>query len=144
MARACCWLLAQTKVGAIANPPTCARGGMGRAAWLQCQKGRKATLYLIRCYGNGEAFYKVGITFCLGSRFRPMSMPYRWRTIARYSSYNAGRVWDLEQLLHGSKFAKYTPLLPFAGAGECYASSEELLAAMPAKTFILKPVTVDI
>ncbi|MBG8556149.1 hypothetical protein [Hymenobacter guriensis] len=113
--------------------------------WLTQQNGRKAVLYVIRCYGNGESFYKVGITFCLSARFTPFKMPYKWRTIARYSSQSAGKVFDLEQKIHAAGLASYAPLLPFAGKSECYAEVEAILSLLPAKgLFILKQVNVDV
>lgn len=129
----------------IINPaPATRRGGMGREAWVKQQNGRKAVLYVIRLYGNGEAFYKLGITFCLSSRFSALRfVGYKWRTVARYSSWSAGRVFDLEAKLHSAGFVSYTPLLPFSGATECYADCGALLAALPAKTFVLKS-TIDI
>ncbi|SNR92638.1 hypothetical protein [Hymenobacter mucosus] len=129
---------------ATSKSPTLARCGWGRAEWAARQKGRKAVLYVIRLYGNGEVFYKVGITFCLASRFTKLNLPYRWRTIARYSSYSAGKVWDLEQRLHSSDLSRYVPLLDFAGKTECYASAEQVLALLPPKTFILKHITADV
>lgn len=124
--------------------PALSRCGWSRAGWVARQKGRKAVLYVIRIYGNGEVFYKVGVTFCLSGRFTRLNIPYKWRTIARYSSYNAGKVWDLEQRLHAGEFSRYVPLLPFAGASECYADAAPILAALPTKTFFLKQAKGDV
>ncbi|NVO33269.1 hypothetical protein [Hymenobacter lapidiphilus] len=130
----------------MANPIQQRGAGVGcpRAAWVGMQKGRKATLYVIRCYGNGEVFYKVGISFCVASRFAAGKMPYRWRTLARYSSWDAGKVWDLEQLVHNSGLVSYAPLLPFAGKTECYGSADAVLLLLPDSTFILKSVMIDV
>jgi hypothetical protein len=118
---------------------------MNRNHWIQQQNGRKAVLYVIRLYGNGEAFYKVGITFCLSSRFSRLKLPYKWRTIARVSDYNAGRIYDLEQAIHAADLVKYVPLLEFSGKTECYANDEQVLGLLPAKgLFILKPVVMDL
>ncbi|MDO7849021.1 GIY-YIG nuclease family protein [Hymenobacter sp. M29] len=118
---------------------------MNRAPWIAQQHGRKAVLYVVRVYGNGEAFCKIGITFDLTRRFSRLRFAgYKWRTLARFSSYNAGKVFDLEQALH-QRFAalSYVPLLPFSGETECYGDAAPILAALPAKTFFLKP-TIDI
>ncbi|TGE07714.1 GIY-YIG nuclease family protein [Hymenobacter fodinae] len=126
------------------NTPACAPRGVGRAAWVAQQKGRKATLYVVRLTGNGETFYKVGITFCFSSRFTRLSLPYALRTFARFSSYNAGQVWDLEKRLHTALAAQtYQPLLPFAGHTECFTDAAAILALLPKQTFILKHVTQD-
>lgn len=121
-----------------------AAGDGGRAAWVARQKGRRAVLYVIRLTGHGETFYKVGITYCFSSRFTRLNMPYAVRTLARWSSWDAGRVWDLEQkmlaLVAGDGYA---PCLPFAGRTECFSSVETVLRALPADTFFLKHTKRD-
>lgn len=121
---------------------------MTRAHWIAQQHGRKAVLYVIRLYGNeGEPpFFKVGVTFCLTSRFRSLRfVGYKWGTVARFSSWNAGRVFDLEQRLHTAGFANYAPLLPFAGRTECYREVGPILEAMPkAGTFVLRNWVTEI
>ena len=113
---------------------------MKRAAWLAKQRGRKAVLYVIRVYNKqGEAFYKVGITFCFSSRFSRLKTVYRFRTLARFSSYHAGAVYDLEQRLHREFIGlSYTPLFSFSGYTECYCTAAPILAALPEGTFFLK------
>jgi hypothetical protein len=115
---------------------------MHRQQWIAQQHGRKAVLYVVKLYGNGaEApFYKIGITFDLSQRFRTLRFAgYKWRTVARYSSYNAGKVYDLEARLH-REFAglSYAPLLAFGGKSECYGEVGPLLAALPTGAFFLK------
>jgi len=113
---------------------------MKRAAWLAQQRGHKAVLYVIRVYNQqGEVFYKVGITFCFSSRFSRLKTVYRFRTLARYSSYDAGMVYDLEQRLH-REFGElsYIPSSPFSGYTECYREADAILAALPTNTFFLK------
>jgi hypothetical protein len=114
---------------------------MMRAAWIAQQRGRKAVLYVVRVYNEGEAFYKVGVTFNLSSRFSRLKSCYKWRTVARYSSWNAGRVWDLEQRLH-ARFAhlSYRPTADFGGKTECYNEVDSILSALPKSTFFLRPV----
>jgi hypothetical protein len=114
---------------------------MTRSAWIAQQHGRKAVLYVVRVYNEGEAFYKVGVTFSLSSRFSRLKTLYKWRTVARYSSWNAGRVWDLEQRLH-VRFAalSYLPTASFGGQTECYLECEAILRALPTSTFFLRPV----
>jgi hypothetical protein len=117
---------------------------MTRANWIAQQHGRKAVLYVVRVYSADEAFYKVGVTFCLSSRFSRLKTLYKWRTVARYSSYNAGKIFDLEQALHAHFAAlSYRPMADFGGRTECYSSVDEILTALPASTFFLKP-TIDI
>jgi hypothetical protein len=112
---------------------------MTRAAWIAQQHGRKAVLYVVRVYAEGEAFYKVGVTFDLSSRFSRLKTLYKWRTVARFSSWNAGRIFDLEQRLHAEfRRLSYLPTASFGGKTECYSSVDELLMALPASTFFLK------
>jgi hypothetical protein len=114
---------------------------MTRAAWISQQRSRKAVLYVVRVWCEGEAFYKVGVTFCLSSRFSRLKTLYKWRTVARYSSWNAGKVWDLEQRLHREFSAlSYCPSADFAGRTECYSEVAQLLSALPESTFFLRPV----
>lgn len=114
---------------------------MHKAAWIAQQRGRKAVLYVVRVWNEAEAFYKIGITFDLSARFARLKTSYKWRTLAKYSVYNAAQVWDLEQRLHG-QFAhlSYSPKADFNGKTECYAVAEEILAALPESTFYLRPV----
>jgi hypothetical protein len=117
---------------------------MTRAAWIAQQHGRKAVLYVVRVYNEGEAFYKVGVTFDLSSRFSRLKTCYKWRTLARFSSWNAGLVFDLEQRLHAEfKGLSYTPTAAFGGKTECYSECEAILKALPKSTFFLKQ-TIDI
>jgi hypothetical protein len=112
---------------------------MTRAAWIAQQHGRKAVLYVIRVYNEGEAFYKVGVTFNLGARFSRLKTCYKWRTLARFSSWNAGRVFDLEQRLHAEfRALSYTPTAAFGGKTECYSEAASILAALPVGTFVLR------
>jgi hypothetical protein len=117
---------------------------MQRSAWIAQQHGRKAVLYVIRVYNEGEAFYKVGVTFDLSSRFSRLKTCYKWRTVARFSSWNAGKVFDLEQRLHTEfRGLSYTPAASFGGHTECYSEAASILAALPSGTFFLKQ-TIDI
>ena len=115
---------------------------MNRAAWIAQQRGRKAVLYVVRVYTAGEAFYKVGVTYNILARWSRIRTLYRWRTLARYSSWDAGSVFDLEQRLHrGFGYLSYTPSLAFAGHTECYKDVGPILKALPWGTFFLKAAT---
>ncbi|SFQ49190.1 GIY-YIG nuclease family protein [Hymenobacter arizonensis] len=115
---------------------------MNRAAWIAQQRGRKAVLYVVRVYTAGEAFYKVGVTYNISARWSRITTLYRWRTLARYSSWDAGSVFDLEQRLHrGFAHLSYTPSSAFAGHTECYTDAAPILKALPRETFFLKLAT---
>ena len=112
---------------------------MTRAAWIAQQHGRKAVLYVVRVYSPTEQFYKLGVTFDISARFSRLKTLYKWRTVARYSSYNAGKVWDLEQRLHREfSHLSYTPTADFSGRTECYGEAGALLASLPKGAFFLK------
>ena len=112
---------------------------MNRAAWIAQQRGRKAVLYVVRVNTAGEAFYKVGVTYQLSHRFSKLRTLYRWLTLARYSSWNAGSIYDLEQRLHrGFAHLAYTPSSSFAGHTECYTEAAPILKVLPRGTFFLK------
>lgn len=81
-----------------------------------------ASLYLIRCYGNNEEFYKIGITTkTVASRFAGQSsLPYSYELIHLHTSDGAA-IWDLENILHRIyKESKYLPGLEFGGRFECF------------------------
>jgi hypothetical protein len=115
---------------------------MNKEQWIAQQHGRKAVLYVVRVWSDDEAFYKIGITFSFSTRFSGLKTSYKYRSIARYSSYNAGKIFDLEQALHRklSGFS-YRPAADFSGRTECYRLAEQVLAAMPTNTFFLKNTT---
>lgn len=123
--------------------PKCARakGGPGfrRSHWVENQKGRKAILYIITLHGNGETFYKIGITYRgVSARFRGC-LPYQLQTVALYKSYDAGKVYDLEHRVHKElKTCSYTPILRFGGETECFFSILPALHLLPKETFFLK------
>lgn len=137
--------VASSSMDFISSTPSPAPGGgagVGRASWVSQQRGRKAVLYVVQVYNESERFYKLGITFSLSSRFARLKSCYKWRTVARFSSYDAGKVYDLEQRLHSQfRALRYTPEAGFDGHTECYAEVGGLLAALPAGTFFLKNTT---
>ena len=127
------------KLTSLPSPAKSGGAGVGRAAWVAQQKGRKAVLYVVKVWSEDEVFFKVGVTFDLGRRFSRLKTCYKWRTVARYSSWNPGKVWGLEQALHRA-FAHlaYRPAASFSGFTECYGEVQQLLAALPVGTFFLK------
>jgi len=81
-----------------------------------------ASLYLIRCYGNSEEFYKIGITTkTVTSRFSGQSsLPYSYDLVHLFVS-SGEAVWELEKSMHRVyKDIKYLPELEFGGRFECF------------------------
>lgn len=83
-----------------------------------------ASLYLIKCYGNGEEFYKIGITTKpVRRRFGGKSqIPYDYDLIHLHCS-DGESVWELEKILHREyRDVKYVPALEFGGRYECFSN----------------------
>lgn len=79
-------------------------------------------VYIIRCFGNGEEFVKIGRTFCsLENRFdRHKSMTYNRELICEIKD-SAYRVFKLELLLKRKcKEFRYIPKIKFGGMYECF------------------------
>ncbi|WP_227430425.1 DUF723 domain-containing protein [Psychrobacter sp. I-STPA6b] len=106
--------------------PECAKElahGFTRTGYIdKCKKTSKgkSRLYVIKCSGNNEEFFKVGITSTsLKRRFNSV-IPYDYKEIFLIEE-EAGFIWDLEIQIHRlmKKYA-YKPLLPFGGDTECF------------------------
>lgn len=83
------------------------------------------TLYLIKCFGSGEVFYKVGITSkTVGERFcNNQTMPYDYDVLYEVLD-TADYIYNLEQRLH-SLLSKhlYEPNIEFGGSvKECFTT----------------------
>ena len=80
----------------------------------------KSSLYLIQMKGNGEVFYKIGIT--------KETIKERFRKVKGYSVKpiyvvrgDAGYIWDLEKRIHSLlKRHRYHPEIIFGGHTECF------------------------
>lgn len=97
--------------------------GHSASQWAACQKGRKATLYVVRMYSDEESFFKVGITFNSVRRRFETKTPYTVQTIAEYKSDSAKAVWHLElKIKNALKKYKHRPAQPFPGQHECFAT----------------------
>ena len=85
--------------------------------------GGNGVLYLIKCYGNNEEFYKIGIT-SRGSKHRFDSksrMPYGFEVIKEITA-NAETIYKLEKFLHKIlRGSRYKPLIKFGGYTECFS-----------------------
>lgn len=88
----------------------------------KCKKTKgRSNIYIILCHGNGERFFKIGITNTnLSTRYNKVdSLPYKYTKIVLLEG-EAGEIWQLERdLLKLLRESKYTPKLPFAGMTEC-------------------------
>lgn len=108
--------------------PKCANRNRGysRSDFVaQCRRGGDGTglLYIIKCHGENEVFYKAGITsYSLRERFTGSKLPYQYDVLYQIR-LSASYIYDLEvvmlRLLDGSK---YSPLLRFNGHTECFST----------------------
>lgn len=93
-------------------------------------------LYIIKCWGYGEEFYKVGIARKGASdRFNSKcKLPYSFEVMHELRG-DASDIWDLEKRLHRAlgKY-KYTPNMSFHGRTECFSRlSEDIYREIQAK-----------
>jgi hypothetical protein len=120
--------------------PACVERGFRKTDWVAKQRGRKAMLYVLFLCNESECFYKVGITYNgVSGRFGKYNMPYQFKTVATYKSYDAGQVYDLEKQLHRQLSEhQYLPKLAFGGQTECFSSILQIIDSLPPETFFLK------
>lgn len=88
-----------------------------------CKKNGFGVVYLIKCYGNSEFFYKIGITSKLDilSRFPKGSMPYDF-DIVSFVFCKAENAWNIEKKIHRDLCGKkYSPKINFNGKTECFS-----------------------
>lgn len=97
--------------------------GYTRTSYVNQANGREAYVYLIRCWIEGEEFYKIGKTFLkINKRFTKGNIGYNFEVVDKLSG-DAGYVYDLENILHRRcKDYKYKPEQWFAGYTECFST----------------------
>lgn len=74
------------------------------------------TLYYIKCYGNGEVFYKIGVAReGVNARYQnSISMPYLFE-ILREVRGAAEKILEIEKKIK-TDLISYQPLIPFGGS----------------------------
>lgn len=92
-----------------------------KEGYIYLANSRITYLYLLKCYGEDEEFYKIGKTFrSVGERFTKTNMPYKYEVVYMYSG-DADKIWDLEEELHKKyKSYKYKVKILFDGYSESY------------------------
>lgn len=101
--------------------------GWSRSGFIEaCKKNNgSGYLYVIKCTGENEQFYKVGITSnSINRRFNgALAMPYNFEVVKLLEA-PSGAIYDLETKLHKAlKPNHYTPRRAFGGsARECFTS----------------------
>lgn len=106
--------------------PKCAAisNGWSRSVFIRrCKENNnnKGLLYVIRCYGNNEVFYKVGITSMgIKARFKANKIPYDYQKIFTVEGDGAS-IYNLESSLHKLLATEqYSPAINFDGYTECF------------------------
>jgi len=98
--------------------------GYSRSQWVNYNKGKEGTFYIIKCWNKDENFYKIGITGkSIKERYNYIgTMPYNYEIIKEIKSLNLDYIWNLEkEYKRNLKDFKYKPLIKFAGASvECF------------------------
>lgn len=98
----------------------CGRISSAKNSYLNSTITEFTTLYYIKCYGNGEVFYKIGVAKngVLMRYSDSHSMPYLYETLREIRG-DAKTLLEIEQNIKLS-FDHYIPLKPFGGsATEC-------------------------
>lgn len=96
-----------------------------RSKYIELCKERHddlSNLYLIKCRGENEEFFKIGITARNVKKRFSYDMPYDFEIIELVTE-KAAFIWDLEKSLHRllSKF-RYQPKNTFGGHNECFSN----------------------
>jgi len=87
-------------------------------------KGRKGTLYVLNLKGEGESFYKVGITG-RDEKYRLSSISQNYKVTVEYlEEMSIEEAYNLEQFfLTDFKKYKYIPKIKFKGYTECLSTN---------------------
>lgn len=100
------------------------RSGFSKSQWMRGSGSRDGIFYIIKCYGNNEEFYKLGITFRsvelrYGKKKKGTGslLPYQYEIIKEIKSNDLEYIWKLEKRFKLKKRnQKYTPLIKFPGS----------------------------
>lgn len=101
----------------------CLGNTYSRSDFIKLSSKGIATLYTIKCEGNNEKFFKIGITTrTVKKRFSAKElMPYKYK-IVKETKGEAGYIWDLERELHKKHSNhSYSPKIKFNGYTECFS-----------------------
>ena len=87
----------------------------------------KSNLYIIKCSGGGELFYKIGISAGgVKVRYGKTRIPYEYETV-KVIRGTASEIWELEKQAHRALMKhKYSPKIHFAGHTECFKTIKPL------------------
>lgn len=123
------WYIKWSDLSKGVGCPICAinKVGWSKTSFIESSNGEDCKLYIIKCHGNGELFYKIGITkHDINYRYKTKSsMPYEYEVIKTFQG-SAEYIWDLEKEIlkkHRKDNLSYTPLIKFNGSStECFSN----------------------
>lgn len=97
----------------------------------RCKRKNKGVgnIYIIKCYNDGEVFYKVGIssTNIEGRYDSTKKMPYKYELVEEYAT-EPERAYDAENyVLKEMVRYSYQPSIQFKGKTECFSTLEPIL-----------------
>lgn len=100
-------------------------GWPGKRTIEAAARNKAAMFYLLRCYNQNEAFFKIGVTskVTIKGRFPShIQMPYKYQVLREIKGDDATAFVELESQLK-AEFArfKYSPSLSFNGYSECFS-----------------------
>lgn len=117
----------------------CKEHGFSKNSWGKLSKGKSSKLYLIRCWNDGEEFYKVGITNNIKTRFSSKKkMPYEYEIVYVLKGQSPENIFEIEIKTKQKLLKyKYKPLIKFNGySTECYLAEEGFLTCFKELTRI--------
>lgn len=126
----------------VASCPTCGRDktnsalksnptGWKYSNWERAAKRSKKfdsyKVYVLKCWGNDELFYKIGKTYhTIYDRFRiggKSKMPYEYSVVKLFVCKTARQACELEyKLKNESQANRYAPRVSFQGWSECFST----------------------
>jgi hypothetical protein len=104
------------------NGHGCSSCGNSKNSFYNSNDKKECTLYVIECYNEKERFLKIGVTSnSLSKRFNnPIAMPYDYKVLKVFKSYDNEAVYYVEQLcLDMTNALQYNPRKTFNGVTEC-------------------------
>lgn len=97
--------------------------GYGKERFLRACERRNgsALIYLLKCDGSGESFYKIGIT-SKTVKSRTINIPYSCELISSFVDSGISIFMKEKEIHKKLKKYKYDPKIEFCGQTECFSS----------------------
>lgn len=97
--------------------------GFTKTSFVNACSNGIGTIYLIKCFGHGEDFYKIGITSKnVYERYYKSHMPYDFDIIFQKEGDPRGVYCAEKQIIRHHSKSKYIPSVSFGGDTECFST----------------------